>query len=149
LVSANFNPAPSRRAAPDFTLDDSNGARVRLSDFKGRVVVLDFWATWCTGCKVEIPWFMGFEKKYKIAGLETVGAAMDVEGWEKVRPYVAQHPFNYPVVVGDADFAKLFGVSALPITILIDRDGRIADVHTGMVGKGKWEKELRKVLQER
>jgi len=147
-VSADFTAAPSRRPAPDFVLNDSSGAPVRLSALKGHVVVLDFWATWCTGCKVEIPWFMDFEKKYKSAGLETIGAAMDVEGWEKVKPYITQHPFNYPIVVGDAGFAKLFGISALPVTLLIDRDGRIADVHTGIVDKAKWEKEVRTLLHE-
>ena len=139
----------TRRPAPDFVLGDSHGAPVKLSNYKGKVVVLDFWATWCTGCKVEIPWFMDFEKKYKSAGLETIGAAMDVEGWEKVKPYVAQHPFNYPIVAGDADFAKRFGISALPVTLLIDRDGRIADAHTGMVDKDKWEAEVRALLAEK
>jgi peroxiredoxin len=147
-VAAKITPAGSRKTAPEFTLEDSNGAPLSLSKYKGKVVALDFWATWCTGCKVEIPWFMEFEKKYKDAGLATIGAAMDAEGWEKVRPYVAEHPFNYPLIAGDAAFAKKFNITGLPVTILIDRYGRIADVHGGMVNKGAWEKEVRTLLRE-
>jgi thiol-disulfide isomerase/thioredoxin len=119
-----------------------------IGALRGRVVVLDFWATWCTGCKVEIPWFMEFQKKYARQGLATIGAAMDAEGWEKVRPYVVQHPFNYAIVAGDDAFAKLFDVVNLPMTIAIDRQGRIADMHAGMVDKRKWEKQLKALLRE-
>src|SRR5436190_10702228 len=103
-------PSTSRPPAPDFTVADSTGRPVHLADYKGKVIVLDFWATWCTGCKVEIPWFMEFQKKYQKNGLVTIGAAMDAEGWEKVRPYVAQHPFNYPIIAGDDGFARMFNV---------------------------------------
>jgi peroxiredoxin len=138
----------SRASAPDFTLADSTGRPIHLADYRGKVVVLDFWATWCTGCKVEIPWFMEFQKKYGKKGLTTIGAAMDAEGWEKVRPYVAQHPFNYAIVAGDDAFAKMFNVVNLPLTIVIDRQGRIADMHAGMVDKRQWEKQLKALLRE-
>src|SRR5437762_4076540 len=138
----------ARKPAPDFALTDANGTRIALSGYKGRVVLLDFWATWCTGCKVEIPWFMEFQKKYQKNGLVTIGAAMDAEGWEKVRPYVAQHPFNYPIIAGDDGFARMFNVVNLPLTIVIDRQGRIADVHAGMVHKRQWEKQLKALLRE-
>src|ERR1051326_3877678 len=141
-------PSSSRAPALDFTLADATGHPVRLANYKGKVVVLDFWATWCTGCKVEIPWFMEFQKKYGRKGLETIGAAMDDGGWDKVRPYVAAHPFNYSIVAGDVAFGKMFNVSTLPLTIVIDRQGRIADVHQGMVDKRAWEKQLRKLLRE-
>jgi len=149
-VSARVTPAQSRRKAPTFALSDAHGSPIRLSDYKGRVVVLDFWATWCTGCKVEIPWFMEFQNKYKSQGLATIGAAMDDEGWEKVRPFVSEHPFNYPIVAGNAAvLAKQFNITGLPLTLLIDRQGRIADAHAGMVGKDSWEQEVREVLEER
>jgi peroxiredoxin len=141
-------PASSRIPAPDFTLADSTGHPVHLASQKGKVVVLDFWATWCTGCKAEIPWFMEFQKKYQKKGLVTIGAAMDAEGWEKVRPYVAEHPFSYPIVAGDDAFAKTFNVVNLPLTIAIDRQGRIADVHAGVVDKRQWEKQLKALLRE-
>jgi peroxiredoxin len=149
-VAAGGRPATTRRKAPAFVLSDASGSRVRLSDYKGNVVVLDFWATWCTGCKVEIPWFMEFQDKYKSQGLSTIGAAMDDEGWEKVRPYIKEHPFNYPIVAGDAaSLAKTFSITGLPLTILIDRAGKIVDTHAGVVDKDAWEREVRAVLDER
>jgi thiol-disulfide isomerase/thioredoxin len=141
--------ARERTAAADFTLTDSSGASVKLSSYKGKVVVLDFWATWCTGCKVEIPWYMEFQKKYQPKGLATIGVAMDEDGWKRVRPYLAQHPINYPIVIGDERFAALYRVTALPVTLLIDRNGKIADAHTGMVDKDAWEREIRQLLQEK
>ena len=148
--AASVTPAKARRRSPSFVLRDANGSPVKLSDYKGKVVVLDFWATWCTGCKIEIPWFMEFQDRYRSQGLETIGAAMDDEGWEKVRPYVEEHPFNYPIVAGNAAaLAKTFKITGLPLTVLIDRRGRIVDAHAGMVDKDAWEQEVRDVLQER
>jgi cytochrome c biogenesis protein CcmG/thiol:disulfide interchange protein DsbE len=141
--------ASQRVAAPDFTLDDAGGNAIRLRDYRGKVVLLDFWATWCTGCKVEIPWYMEFQKKYARRGLSSIGVAMDEEGWEKVRPYLRQKPIGYPIVVGDAVVAKTYGVTSLPVTLLIDRQGRIADAHTGMVKKSAWEREIQALLRER
>jgi cytochrome c biogenesis protein CcmG/thiol:disulfide interchange protein DsbE len=147
-ASAAITAAALRKAAPDFTLSNSTGAPVRLSDYRGHVLLLDFWATWCTGCKVEIPWFMEFQEKYVEEGLSVIGVALDADGWTQVRPYVDAHPFNYPVVVGNVDFAKLYGITSLPITLLIDRDGMIADTHLGIVDKDGWEEEIRMLLQE-
>src|ERR1700740_574036 len=84
---ASVIPVKARRKAPALPLNDANGSRVRLSDYKGKVVVLDFWATWCTGCKVEIPWFMEFQDKYRSQGLATIGVAMDGGGWQKGPPH--------------------------------------------------------------
>lgn len=91
---------------------------------------------------------MEFQKKYKSRGLAAIGVAMDEEGWKKVNPHLEQHPFNYPIVVGDADFAKLYGISSMPATLLIDRDGKVAATHVGLVEKAAFESELRKLLQE-
>jgi thiol-disulfide isomerase/thioredoxin len=140
---------PSRKMAPNFALKDSSGARVRLADYRGKVVLLDVWATWCTGCKVEIPWYIEFENKYKNLGLVSIGVAMDVEGWQVVRPYLDQHPINYRIVVADADFSRRYNVTSMPVTLLIDRHGRIADSHVGLVGKDTWEEEIRQLLQEK
>src|SRR5262245_48906824 len=73
-----------RKKAPDFSLQDANGASIKLSRFKGQVVLLDFWATWCTGCKVEMPWFIEFQQKYASKGLRSIGVALDDEGWQMV-----------------------------------------------------------------
>jgi peroxiredoxin len=136
-----------RKMAPTFALKDSSGARVRLADYRGKVVLLDVWATWCTGCKVEIPWYIEFENTYKNLGLVSIGVAMDVEGWQVVRPYLDQHPINYRIVVADADFSRRYNVTSMPVTFLIDRHGRIADSHVGLVVKDTWEDEIRNLLQ--
>ena len=146
-ASAAVAPAP-RVAAPAFTLQDAAGSAITLADYKGKVVLLDFWATWCTGCKIEIPWYMEFQTKYSSQGLASIGVAMDDEGWDKVKPYLAGHPINYPIVVGDAVFGRRYHITALPVTLLIDREGRIADSHAGMVVKDAWEREIQALLRE-
>ena len=141
--------ADSRKPAPDFTLPDSKGAPVRLAGYKGRVVVLDFWATWCGGCKVEIPWYMEFQNKYKDRGLTVIGVSMDEDGWKSVQPFLAEHKLNYSVVIGSPDVAKRYGgVTSLPMTLLIDRDGKIADSEVGMVDKAAFEGEIKALLQD-
>ncbi len=136
-----------RKTAPNFTLTDSKGTSVRLSDYKGRVVLLDFWATWCHGCKIEIPWYMEFQDKYKDKGLSVIGVSMDDDGWKSVKPFLEEKKMNYTVVVGNADLAKLYGVDQLPVTLLIDRDGKIANSHAGMVDKNAFEKEISVLLE--
>jgi cytochrome c biogenesis protein CcmG/thiol:disulfide interchange protein DsbE len=148
-VPTALRPIKDRSPAPDFALTDVNGVAVALSHYKDRVVLLDFWATWCTGCKVEIPWYMEFQKKYARRGFASIGVAMDEEGWEKVRPYLQTHPINYPIVLGAPDLEKPYQIESLPVTLLIDRHGRIADAHVGMVVKDTWEKEIQQLLKER
>lgn len=141
-------PASARKQAPDFSLRDANGMPIRLADFKGRVVVLDFWATWCHGCKLEIPWFMEFEDRYGQKGLSVIGVSMDDDGWKAVKPFIAAKKMNYTVVIGDDALAKQYGLGPMPMTVLIDRNGRIADSHSGVVDKAKWESEIRSLLAE-
>ena len=98
--------AGERKAAPDFSREDATGAQLRLSQYRGKVVLLDFWATWCTGCKQEMPWYMEFADKYKADGLAVIGVSMDDEGWKVVKPFLAEKmKLNYPVIVGDAKLA--------------------------------------------
>jgi peroxiredoxin len=145
---AAMTAADSRKPAPDFTLTDSKGAPVRLSGYQGRVVLLDFWATWCGGCKVEIPWYMEFQNKYKDRGLVVIGVSMDEDGWKSVRPFLEEHKLNYSVVIGSQDVARLYGgVSSMPMTLLIDRQGKIADSQVGMVDKRAFEGEIQALLQ--
>lgn len=132
--------------APDFTLIANNGTSVRLSDYKGKIVLLDFWATRCGGCKVEIPWYTEFQSKYKDKGLALIGVAMDDDGWTKVRPFAQAKKMNYPVVLGDEPLAKQYGVTALPVTLLIDGEGKIAASHTGLVDKNAFEKKIQSLL---
>jgi cytochrome c biogenesis protein CcmG/thiol:disulfide interchange protein DsbE len=146
-LATDTTPVSSRKAAPDFTLSDPKGAPIRLSDYKGKVVLLDFWATWCHGCQTEIPWYMEFQEKYKGQGLSVIGVAMDDDGWKSVKPFSDEKKINYMIVVGNESMAKEYGVSALPVTLLIDREGKIAALHAGMVDKESFEKEVRTLLQ--
>jgi peroxiredoxin len=117
--------------APDFALKDASGRTVKLSDFKGKVVVLDFWATWCPPCRQEIPGFVALHSQYKDQGVEVVGVTFD-DGWEPVKPFVQNYGINYTVVMGDQDVAKRFGnINGIPTTFVIDRDGVIRKKHVG------------------
>jgi cytochrome c biogenesis protein CcmG/thiol:disulfide interchange protein DsbE len=130
--------APAK-PAPDFSLKDASGKTVHLSDYKGKVVLLDFWATWCGPCKIEIPWFMDFEKQFKDQGFAVVGVSMDEDGWGAINPYVRDMKMNYRVLLGNDDVSTAYGgLDSLPTTLLIGRDGGIASVHVG-VSMGKEE----------
>src|SRR5216684_2697750 len=135
-----------RKTAPNFTLTDSKGTSVRLSDYKGRVVLLDFWATWCHGCKIEIPWYMEFQDKYKDKGLSVIGVSMDDDGWKSVKPFLEEKKMNYTVVVGNEPLGKLYGLSAMPMTLLIDREGKIAASYSGVIDRAKCESDLQALL---
>jgi thiol-disulfide isomerase/thioredoxin len=149
LVSAEVVKPRYRKVSPGFTLSDAKRAPITLSDFKGKVVVLDFWATWCAASKVEMPWFVEFESRYRNNGLAIIGVSMDDEGWAIVSPYLEGRPVTYPIVLGDHDVADRFGLASLPITLLIDRNGKIAAKHFGLVDKADVENEIRKLLKER
>lgn len=116
-----------------------------LSQYKGNVVLLDFWATWCHGCRTEIPWYMEFENKYKDKGLAVIGVSMDT-GWNTVKPFMAKEKMNYPVVLGSDGLMEHYGSHSMPATYLIDREGRIADYHIGVVNKDQFESEIKKLL---
>lgn len=144
---ASVKPAKERRPAPDFALKDENGSTVRLSDYRGKVVLLNFWATWCGPCKIEIPWFVEFESKYKDQGFAVIGVSMDEGGWDDVKPYLRRAKVNYRVVIGDDEVAQKYGsVEALPTSFLIDREGLIASVHVGLVPKSDYQKSIEALL---
>ncbi len=137
-----------RKPAMDFALKDADGKTVKLSDYKGKVVLLDFFATWCGPCKIEIPWFREFERKNKDRGFSVLGVSMDDEGWEVVKPFLQELNVNYRVVIGNDFTAQAYGgVDALPTTFLIDREGRIASVHVGLAGKKDFENDIETLLQ--
>ena len=141
-------PDKDRKPAPEFALKDADGKTVRLEDYKGKVVLLDFFATWCGPCKIEIPWFMDFERKHKDKGFSVLGVSMDDEGWEVVKPFLADLGVNYRVVIGNDSTAQLYGgVDALPTTFLIDRNGKIAAVHIGLASKKDFEDGIEQLLQ--
>jgi cytochrome c biogenesis protein CcmG/thiol:disulfide interchange protein DsbE len=146
-VRAAVKPETERKPAPDFTLKDSSGATVKLSEYRGKVVLLNFWATWCGPCKIEIPWFMEFEKAYKDRKFAVLGVSLDDDGWESVRPYIESHKINYRVMVGTEELSQLYGsVDSLPTTFMLDREGRVAAIHIGLVSKSKYEEDIRHLL---
>src|SRR5437870_4458980 len=134
-LSADITAASSRKAAPGFSLKDASGAAVKLANYKGKVVLLNFWATWCGPCKLEIPWFIEFQSKYKGEGLEVLGASVDEKGWKAVKPYLDEHhkDMNYAIAIADDRMVDQYKVSVMPRTVLIDREGKIAAIHEGLV----------------
>jgi cytochrome c-type biogenesis protein len=137
---------PSHPAAPDFTLTDTNGAKLSLSDYKGKVVLLDFWATWCGPCRVEIPWFVEMQQKYRDRGFVVIGVATR-DSPDAVAKFYQQFHLNYPVALGnDALSAQYGGLIGLPTSFVIGRDGRIYSEHTGTTGKDVFEGEIEQLL---
>jgi cytochrome c biogenesis protein CcmG/thiol:disulfide interchange protein DsbE len=135
------------KAAPDFSLEDAGGNKVTLSDLKGQVVLLNFWATWCGPCKIEMPWFIDFQRKYKDQGFTVVAVSLDEEGWDVVRPYAEEMQLNFPVVVGSEELATKFGeMPALPTTFIINKQGEIVDSHMGLVDRSVYEEQIESLL---
>jgi peroxiredoxin len=136
-----------RNPAPDFTLRDSNGKTVRLADYRGQVVLLNFWATWCGPCKAEIPWFIEFQKSFKDKGFTVLGVALDDDGWDSVKPYLEHKQMNYPVVLGSPQVEAAYGgIESVPTSFVIDRQGRIASVHIGLITKDVYEADIQQLL---
>ncbi|MDD5200400.1 MAG: TlpA disulfide reductase family protein [Terrimicrobiaceae bacterium] len=133
--------------APEWELKDVDGKTVKSSDFAGKVVILDFWATWCPPCKLEIPGFAELQKKYGKQGLVVVGVSLDEGGPEGVRSFMKQFAMNYPVLMGNAKIAQDFGgMEAIPTTFIIDRKGNIAGGHVGFTPKETFAKEITPLL---
>ncbi len=141
--------AGDRKQAPDFELKDSDGKSVKLSDYKGKVVLLNFWATWCGPCKIEIPWFIDFETQLKDKGFAVLGVSLDEEGWDIVKPYIDSKKVNYRVLMGTDQVAQLYGgVESLPTSFILDRDGKVAKVHIGLVSKGQYLNDINQLLEQ-
>ena len=139
--------AGDRKVAPNFDLKDAEGNSVQLSALKGRVVVLNFWATWCHGCQEEIPSFIEIKNKYVDRGLTIVGISMDDDGWKSVRPWIKEKRVNYPIVIGNNDLGQKYGLVGMPLTVLVDREGRIANTHAGVVDRPAFEQQIETLLR--
>lgn len=132
--------------APDFSLTDLSHRPLRLSDYRGKVVILDFWATWCDPCKEEIPHLVGLQNKYSAQGLQVLGVSMD-DSESPVRQFQQQYKMNYPVAVGNPQMADQYGgILGLPITFVIDRKGRIVSRHIGATNPSVFEQEIRRLF---
>ena len=141
-------PANAKPANLNFTLKDLNNKDVKLSSFKGKVILLDFWASWCGPCKIEIPWFIEFQQKYGKDGLQVVGVSID-DTLDKLKPFVAQHKMNYTVLQGlnRDDVQDAFGpMVGVPVTLVISRDGKVCLKHVGLGSKPNFEDAIKALL---
>ncbi|MDP3072084.1 MAG: TlpA disulfide reductase family protein [Opitutaceae bacterium] len=140
---------PKLGAAPVWKLQDLEGKAVTSEQFKGKVVVVDFWATWCGPCRAEIPGYVELQKKYGAQGLVIVGVSLDQAGPDVVKAFAGKYGINYPIVMGDDEVqAKFGGIEAIPTTFLIDRDGQIRDRKLGAEETETYEKKIAAVMAE-
>jgi peroxiredoxin len=136
--------------APDFTLQSLDGKTMRLSDFRGKAVLLNFWATWCGPCKIEMPWFVELQNQYAAQGFQIVGVAMDDASKEDISKFAKDMGVNYPILIGKESVGDEYGgVPALPESFLIGRDGKIVDKILGLRGKAEIEDAIKKALDTR
>jgi peroxiredoxin len=136
--------------APDFSLESLDGSTMRLSDLRGKAVLLNFWATWCGPCKIEMPWFVDFQNQYASQGLQIVGVAMDDASKEDISKFANDMGVNYPILIGKDSVGDQYGgVPALPETFVITRDGKIMDKIIGLRGKAEIEDAIKKALESR
>jgi len=148
-ANGKLHPTKDRKVAPHLGREDSEGKRANLEQYRGKVVVLDFWATWCHGCKEEIPWFAEFQRKYGDDGLSVVGVSLDEDGWKVVKPFIQATSVPYRIVLGNASTAKAYAIEQMPDTFLIDRQGRVAAIYVGMVDRNGLEKNIRELLAQK
>jgi cytochrome c biogenesis protein CcmG/thiol:disulfide interchange protein DsbE len=135
------------RPAPDFELATLDGAKVKLSDYRGKAVILNFWATWCGPCRIEMPWFVDLQKEYAKDGLTILGVAMDDSEPQKIAQFASEMGVNYPVLLGTDKVSEAYGnVEYLPTTFYINREGNIVGKSAGLMGKGELEDDAKKAL---
>ncbi len=143
----NEKPAADSATAPDFALEDHQGNVVRLSDFRGKVTIINFWATWCGPCRQEIPGFVRLYDRYKADGLAIIGVSLDRPGWEVVRPFMKQYKINYPIVLGNQKVVLDYGgIQAIPTTFILNREGRVVDRIIGYRPESFFEERIKALL---
>ena len=148
-VRAPATPAIRGKQMAEFALQDVNGKTMKPADFKGKVLLVNFWATWCGPCLVEIPWFKEFQNKYGPEGFQVIGISMDEGGVKDVAPFIQKHSLTYPILLGNEDTASQFGgIIGLPTSYLVDRDGKFYNMHRGLVSRESIEMEIKELLKQ-
>jgi peroxiredoxin len=146
LTTFATNPE-SGQVAPAWELKDLDGKAVKLADFKGKVVLLNFWATWCPPCRAEIPDLVSLQQQYSPQGLVVIGVALDEGGAARVRPFVKKFGIEYPVVIGNQKIAQAYGgIDAVPTTFVIDRKGTVVAEQKGAAGRAEFESGIKPLL---
>jgi thiol-disulfide isomerase/thioredoxin len=146
LVRSIAGSSTALNEAPAWELKDLDGQVVKSSEFLGKVVILDFWATWCAPCKAEIPGFIALQKQYGDRGLVVIGVSLDDQGPVVVKHFMADFEMNYRVVLGDVALMQAFGGTAIPTTVIINRAGKIVARHVGFTPRETFEKEIKPLL---
>ena len=137
----------SGQVAPAWELKDLDGNAVKLADFKGKVVLLNFWATWCPPCRAEIPDLISLQQQYSPRGLVVIGVAMDQGGAAIVRPFVKKFGIEYPTVIGNQEITAAYGgVEVVPTTFVIDRKGKVVVEQKGAAARAEFESEIKPLL---
>jgi peroxiredoxin len=156
-VHATLIPVANRKAPPTFDLVSAEGQKTRIADYRGKVVLLNFWATDCGGCVLEIPSFVALQAAYQAKGFTAVGVSMDIpyedlkdanQAWARVRPFMVKYKINYPILMGDQSLIDTYDLKAFPATYLIDKSGKIAAIYVGVVSKDNVETNINRLLSE-
>jgi peroxiredoxin len=156
-VRAPLIKTSARVKAPSFQLTGESGANVQLSDYRGKVILLNFWATDCGGCRFEIPSLIDIERAFRhddftVVGVENMSydeLKSASEALKRVRPFIVTHKMNYPILMGDSVVVNLYGINALPASFIIDKSGRIAAKYVGIVDKDNAEANVRTLLRDK
>ena len=134
--------------APNFVLTDTQGEQVKLSDYRGKVVILDFWATWCPPCRRGIPDLIELQKTYK-KKLAVIGISLDTDSRKNVVPFIKEYGINYKVVYGDNDVVQKYGnIQSIPTTFIIDQKGKIVSSYIGLQRKETFENEIETLIKK-
>lgn len=131
----------------DFNLPTTDGKQLKLSDYKGKVVILDFWATWCPPCRKGIPDLVELKQKYSSKGVEIIGISVDQETKDEVVPFIKEYGINYPIVYGNTSvYQKYGGIRAIPTSFIVDKQGKIVASYEGLISKSAYEAHIKKLL---